>query len=231
MCQVVGSFATSRTTTCGSPLKLPVDGVERLGQQLLVPGEEQVAIGVDGVGLGLEQEPVDAAVDRGVYTEIVRSLAAIVIDGQIQEVLAVRKKGRPAMRRVLRGVESRERGNRTAVHIDAGKATLRCGRPDDDAIGAPVASASEGRIGDGLDGPAGKIGDFQFSVGEERDGAAVERPERKDGVLRLGQCMRFQGFDRSNPEAGFAVGSSGGRICRSSRLARSPEGLRRRRGD
>ena len=58
------------------------------------------------------------------------------------------------------------------------------------------------------DRPAGGIDLLQLAAGEERDGAAVGRPEREGGALGIGE-RRDGAVERSHPQRAPAFGTRG----------------------
>src|ERR1019366_6287933 len=61
--------------------------IEGLREQLLVAGEQEISVGINGVRLALKQRLVYAAVERCVVNRVVCRFGGVVVDGQIEKVL------------------------------------------------------------------------------------------------------------------------------------------------
>ena len=94
---------------------------------MLVTRKQEIAVGIDGVRLAFEQWLIHAAIQRGVINGVVSRLGGVVVDGLIEEVLAVGKKEWPAMRRVLGMVKRCDGGGSATVDIYAEESVLRRG--------------------------------------------------------------------------------------------------------
>ena len=156
----------------------------------------------------------------------------VVSGGIIEEVFAVRKKKRPAMRIVLGGIESGNgnwlaSGSRNAKH-----ARRRIGSKHDNSPGAPACAARDFRLAQINRGCALTIKTFELSVGEKTERAAVRRPEWPGCAVSAGHRVRRQGVERlyvelnlagvagneCNPPAVRRNGNRGRRIARGQEL-------------
>lgn len=185
-------------------------GIEGLGEQLLVTGKQEIAIGVNGVRLSLEQGLIFTAIHRRIVDRVVSGKRGSVVNGEVEEVFAVGKEEGPAMGGVLRAIDVSNGGDRAAVGANTIDPVYTCGRENDHAVGSPSAAASDRRIGDDLRRAARDIYNFQFSLGKEPKRAVVERPERKDGVVGPGELVRLEGVSGAHPYCFVAIGAGCG---------------------
>ncbi len=125
MCQVLASFITPLATFWASPLSVPEEGLKGLRHQLVATPEQKKTAGVNRVGLRAEQRTIFPAIERCVVERVVRRLGRIVVKRDIEEMLAVGKEKRPAMRGVQSRVELRNRNWSSAAGADAHE--RRCG--------------------------------------------------------------------------------------------------------
>ena len=85
---------------------------------------------------------------------------------------------------------------------------VRARHEEDRARRTPRPAADAVRIGQHGDRPTGGIDLLQFAAGEERDRAAVGRPERKGRALGVGE-RRDPAIERSHPQRAPAFGPCG----------------------
>src|ERR1700692_1992542 len=121
----------------------------------------------------MEQRTIFAAIERCIIERIVRRLGRIVVNCEIEEMLAVGKEKWPAMRSVLSGVELRDRSWGSSAGTDTHQGRLRGRREQDDAARSPGASAAKLGVADRLHRAATQIDRLQLTIGEESEGAAV----------------------------------------------------------
>src|SRR5712692_4230799 len=90
-------------------LRLPAEpshgGIEWLCHQLAATCEQKKTTAINRIGRRAEQRTIFATVQRRVIESIVRRPGGIVVNGQIEEMLTIGQKIRPAVRGVLRGVD------------------------------------------------------------------------------------------------------------------------------
>src|SRR5580704_9614378 len=151
-------------------------GIEALGRQLATPGKHEKPAAVNRVGLRAEQRAILCAIERGVVQGIVCGSGWVVVDSQIEEMPAVGKEERPAMRSVQGGIELGERDRGSARGSDTHQGGLRAGCEYNDAARPPCAAAAERCVANHAGRAAAEINRFHLTLGEESEGAAVEGP-------------------------------------------------------
>src|SRR5258708_33962477 len=114
-----------------------------LRHQLIAAPKQKKSAGVNSIELGAEQRTVFAAIERCVIQRVVCRLRRIVVKREIEEMLAVRKKKRPAMGRVLSWIYFRNCGRCSPVGADAHHWRGRAARKQNHYLRPPGSSAAE----------------------------------------------------------------------------------------
>ena len=155
--------------------------VEALGHEDAFAHVQKVARRVDDVGARLQEERLLARIEVGDEDRVRLALRAGRVRARhVEEVAAVGQERDPALRRLAaRGVE-RGRGLRRPARggntEDAGR---RVGRVEDHAVPVPRAAAPVFDLADRQGRSPGDVDLLELLVGEERQEAAVRRPERE----------------------------------------------------
>src|SRR5713101_2115922 len=147
--------------------------IEGLGQQQITTRKQKKSARVNGARLRTEQRTIFAAVERCVIDRVVRRPGGIVVKCKIEEVLAVGKKKRPAMRGVLSRVDLRNQNWSSSTGIDTHQGRLRARRVQDHSARSPGAPAAQRSVGNRLHRAAVEVNRLQLVIGEESEGAAV----------------------------------------------------------
>ena len=79
----------------------------------------------------------------------------------------------------------------------------------DHSTRSPGAPATERYVTNYLRRAYVEVDGFELALGEESEGTAIGRPERKNRALGAGQCMRFQPVRGAYPERRLAVSARG----------------------
>src|SRR5579862_647424 len=119
--------------------------------------------------------------------------------GKVEKMLAIGKKKRPAVGGVHRKVQFRERSRSASIHVDLRQ--RRDGRwgKYNNAAWTPCAATPELGITKRLRRSAVQLNGPHLAVSKESDRTAVRRPERKNGIARIGQCASLGTVHGANP--------------------------------
>src|SRR5271168_928630 len=147
----------------------------------------------------MKKRAVFPSIERCIVQRVVCRLGGIVDDGQIEEVLPVRKKVRPTVRSVLRKIQFCDVRWSSSGGADAYYRLLRVGGKEDHSVRSPRASASEVRVAQDQRSTPVKINRLQFVVREKAEGAAVGRPKGKGGALCARKHLCFQLIHGADP--------------------------------
>ena len=184
----------------GLPRDFPRARVEGLSDECPVAHEEEVAgRRVLDKGLGRRQLRLLLGVDRA---DPVRGVLRLLAGHEVEIVLGVREKLRPADRRLLlRRVECHGGGPGASRRRDAVERIVARAVPQDDPLGAPRSVRAAGGVADLGGRSAGDVDLLHHALGDERDVAAVGRPERTRAALRAHEGLRREGVQRPDPDA------------------------------
>src|SRR5580700_6817430 len=147
--------------TLGFATQLSGGGVERLRHQLVATPEQKKTAGVNRIGLGAEQRTIFPAIERRVIDRVVRRLGSVMVKRDIEEMLAVGKEKRPAMRGVQSLVKLGNRNWSSAAGAHA--LERRCGSrgEQDHSIRSPGAAATERSVTNHLRRAAFEVDRFE----------------------------------------------------------------------
>src|ERR1700693_992643 len=81
------------------------------------------------------------------------------------------------------------------------------GSKEDDAVLAPGAAATGGRVAEGLRRTSSQTQLLQFSIGKEAQRLPVRRPERKAGAVGVGEAGRILRSRLINPDHAASIGA------------------------
>src|ERR1700722_4802364 len=184
-------------------------GIKRLRHQLVATSEHKKTAGVNGIGLRAEQRTIFPAIERCVIKHVVPCLGSIMVERDIEEMLTVGKKKRPAMRGVQGGVKLRNWN--WSPPVGAHSHERRCGSrgEQDHSIRSPGTAATERYITNYLCRAAFEVDRFELAIGKESEGTAVGRPEGKSRAVGAGQFASFHRVRGADPECRLAVRAGG----------------------
>jgi len=142
---------------------------------------------VNTTGQSGGEEAVELAVEGGDVQSVLLTLRGSVIGSHEEKMPAIGKEKRPAMGGVEFDVELGDRGGRAAAGGNLVDDIARRRSEQDDAAGAPGATARGRRVAKSADNTGGHFESLEFAIGEEADAGTVGSPEGADAAARTGQ--------------------------------------------
>src|SRR5580692_10853451 len=122
---------------------------------------------VSRAGKRSNEEAIEFAIERGDIDPVLLTLRRRVIGSNVEEMLTVREKERPAMCRVKFGIELGDGRGSATGDGNLMDNVARARREENDAVGAPSAAAGRGRVAQTANHTGVDLQGFQFAVGEE----------------------------------------------------------------
>src|SRR5580700_10383217 len=160
---------------------------------------------VESGGGRIDQEAIELAIERGDVNAVLLVLCCGVIGSVVEEMLAIGKEVGPAVGGVEYGVDGSDGGGDATLGRDLEDGVARGGSEEDNAAGAPGATAGSSGVAQDAYDAGIEVERFDLEVGEETDTRTIGRPERVDGTASAGEDAVRTGAERMQVK--FAAGA------------------------